>query len=70
VLKCQFVDAFDDVQIFCLVLRAENVPSIKKYGLFKRKVFVTVSNRETTAKTANAWVEGKMAKWNQNLIAL
>ncbi len=57
----------DDVLIFCLVLRAENVPSTKKYGLLKRKVFVTVSNHETTAKTANAPVEGKIANWNQNL---
>jgi hypothetical protein len=55
--------------IFCLVLRAVNVPSIKKYPLIKRKLFVTVSNPETTAnlKTADVRVEGQMAKWNQNL---
>jgi hypothetical protein len=56
--------------IFCLVLRADNVPSIKKYSLLKKKLFVTVSNAETTAKTADVRVEGRMAKWNQNLDAL
>jgi hypothetical protein len=51
------------------VLRAVNIPlaSIKKYPLFKRKLFVTVSNPETTAKTADVRVEGQMAKWNQNM---
>jgi hypothetical protein len=55
--------------IFCLVLRVVNVPNIKKYTLLKRKLFVTVTNPEsrTTAKTADARLEGQMAKWNQNL---
>jgi hypothetical protein len=53
--------------IFCLVLRANNVPSIKKYPFLKRKLLVTVSNPETTAKTADVRVEGQMANWNQNL---
>jgi hypothetical protein len=56
--------------IFCLVLRAHNVPSIKKYPFLKRKLFVTVSNPETTVKTTDVRVEGQMAKWNQNLDAL
>ena len=60
------------LKIFCLVLRAANVPSIKKYVFFKRKVFVTISNRttgntETVKKTADARVEGQMANWNDNL---
>jgi hypothetical protein len=51
-----------------LVLRADNVPSIKKFlFLKKRKLFVTVSNPETMAKTADVWVEGQMANWNQIL---
>ena len=53
-----------------LVLRAVNVPSIKKYCFLKRKLFVTVSNLETTASTANVRVEGHMAKWNQYLDTL
>jgi hypothetical protein len=53
--------------IVCLVLRAINAPNIKKYGFLKRKLFVTVSNSETTAKTAEVRLEGRMAKWNQNL---
>jgi hypothetical protein len=53
--------------IFCSVLRAVNVPNIKKYGFLKRKLLVTVSNPGTTAKTTNIRVEGQMAKWNQNL---
>ena len=53
--------------IACLVLRAINAPNIKKYRFLERKLFVTVSNAETTAKTADVRVEKQMAKWNQNL---
>ena len=54
--------------IFFPVLRADNVAGIKKHPFLKRKVFVTVSNTETTAKTTDVPVEeGQMAKWNQNL---
>jgi hypothetical protein len=53
--------------IFSLVLRAVNAPSIKKYCFQKRKLFVAVSNLETTAKTADVPVERHMANWNQNL---
>jgi hypothetical protein len=67
--KSQFLDA-SMVLIICLVLRAVNIPSIKKYSFIKRKFFVTVSNPETTAKTADVLVEGQMAEWNQNLDAL
>jgi hypothetical protein len=55
------------VLIFFLVLRAVNVSSIKKYFFLKRKLFVTLSNPETTAKTAEVPVERHMANWNQNL---
>ena len=55
------------ILIVSLVLRAVNVPSIKKYRFLKRKLFVTVTNAETTAKTADVPVEGNMAKWNQAL---
>jgi hypothetical protein len=41
-----------------------------KYPLLKRKLFVTVSNAGTTAKTADVRVEGQMAKWNQSLDTL
>ena len=51
----------------CLVLRVDNVPSIKKYRFLKRKLFITVSNPERTAKTKDVPVEGQIAKWNQNL---
>ena len=54
--------------IFSLVLRAVNVPTIKKYRFLKRKLFVTLSSPETTtAKTADVPVERHMANWNQNL---
>jgi hypothetical protein len=55
------------ILIFCLVLRAVNVPSIKKCSFFKRKHYVTVSNADTTAKTADVRVGKQMAQWNQNL---
>ena len=56
--------------IFFLVLRAHNVPSFKKFLFLKRKLFVTVSNTVTTAKTTDVQVEGQMAKWNQSLDVL
>ena len=55
------------VLIFFLVLRAVNVSSIKKYFFLKRKLFVTLSNPETTAKTADVAVERHTANWNQSL---
>jgi hypothetical protein len=58
---------------FSLVLRAENVPTIKKYHLLKRKLFVAVSSDaspETTAKTTDVPVERQTAKWNQILDVL
>jgi len=67
--KSLFLDASVVFNI-CLVVRADNVPCVKKNPFLKRKVFVTVSNLETTAKTADVRVEGQMAKWNQNLDAL
>ena len=54
----------------CLVLRALNVPSIKKYSFLKRKLFVTVSNHGITAKTADVPVKGQTANWNQNVESL
>ena len=33
----------------------------------KRKLYVQVSNPETTVKTADVLVEGHIAKWNQKL---
>jgi hypothetical protein len=56
--------------MFRLVLRADHIPSIKKYYFLKRKLFVTVSNPETTAKTSDVRVQGQMANWNQNLDSL
>ena len=53
--------------IFCLVKRAVNVPYTKKYLFLKRNVFVTLSNPETTAKTAEVPVKRQMANWNQNM---
>jgi len=52
---------------FYLVLKADHVPSIKKYRFLKRKLFITVSNNETMTKTADVRVEGQMANWNQKL---
>ena len=65
----QFLDPSTGSNLL-LVLRAVNVPSIKKYRFLKRKLFVTVSNSKTTAKTADVSAEGHMVKWNQNLNAL
>ena len=44
--------------------------SIMEYPLLKRKLFITVSNAETTAKTADVRVEAHMAKRDQSLDAL
>jgi hypothetical protein len=56
--------------IFGLVVRAYNVPSIKKNRFLKRKFFVTVSKLGTTARTTDVRVQGQIAKWNQKLDAL
>jgi len=56
--------------IFRLVVRAHNVPSIKKRIFSKRKLFVTVSNLGTRAKTTDVQVQGQIAEWNQKLDAL
>ena len=53
--------------IVCLVLRAVNAPIVKKYRFLDRKLFVTVSNAKTTAKTADVRVEKQIAKWDQSL---
>ncbi len=53
-----------------LVVRAHNVPSIKKNIFSRRKLFVTVSNLGTRAKTTDVQVQGQIAKWNQKLDAL
>jgi hypothetical protein len=66
IIKSKFLDNLI-LSIFCLVLRADNVPSIKKHLIKNRMFFVTVSNPETTAKTADVPVERQMANWNQNL---
>ena len=50
-----------------LVHRAENVTNIKKCCFLKRKLFVSVSNPETTAKTADAPLEGHVVTWNKDL---
>ena len=64
--KSLFLDA-RWLLISCLVVRACDVPTIKKNIFTKRKLFVTVSNLETTVNTALVRVEGKVAKWNQKL---
>ena len=68
IIKSKLLDALINL-ILCLVLRADNVPGIKKYPLLKRKLFVSVSNDsdKTMAKTAEALVQGQMAKWNEVL---
>ena len=52
-----------------LVLRADNVPTVKKLRILKRNLFVTVStdNPETTAMTKDVPVKRQMAHWNQKL---
>ena len=67
--KSQSLD-FSTVFKLCLVLRALNVPSIKKYFFLKRKLFVTISNHGITAKTAEVPVKGQTANWNQNVESL
>ena len=54
------------VLIFSIVLHAVNVPNIRKYFL-KRNLCVVVSNSETTMKTKDVPVKGKIANWNENL---
>ena len=66
IIKSKFLDNLT-FSIFCLVLRADNVPSIKKHLFKDRTFFVIVFNPKTTAKTTDVPVERQMAKWNQIL---
>ena len=65
--KFQFFNASIVFNLSFLVLRAVDIPTIKKYRFLNSKVLVIVSSPETTAKTAGVRVEGQMAKWNQKL---
>ena len=50
-----------------LVLRAHNLPPIKKQvGRF----FVTVTNHATIKKTKGVQIDGQTVHWNQRLAAL
>ena len=56
-----------------LVLRADNVPYIKTFGV-KREYFVTISHgvttKKTTKKTKSVQIDGGTAVWDQRLDAL
>ncbi|KAI9436509.1 hypothetical protein BJY52DRAFT_1217862, partial [Lactarius psammicola] len=49
------------------VLRAENVPHIKKRFGLKRRFYVTVVNLATMRKTESVQIDGQMVRWNQRL---
>ncbi len=53
-----------------LVLRARNVPRIKKQFGLKRRFFVTVINHATMKKTESVQIDGQTVHWNQTLGAL
>ncbi|KAH9026531.1 hypothetical protein EDB85DRAFT_2276990 [Lactarius pseudohatsudake] len=54
------------LRIEVTVLRVHN---IKKRRRLKNRVFVTVTNRETTKKTASVSIDGRAAQWDQKLDA-
>ena len=53
-----------------LVLRAHNVPHIKKQLRLEHKFYVTVTNRATTKKTTSVSMEGGTVQWDQKLNVL
>jgi len=53
-----------------LVLRADNIPRIKKQFGLKRRFFVTVANGATVKKTESVEIDGQVVQWNQTLGAL
>jgi len=56
--------------MFSLVLRADNIPHIKRKFGPKRRFFVTVTNLVTTKKTESVQINGQTVQWNQRLGAL
>lgn len=66
--NCSGPSASENTQlrIEVTVLRAHN---IRKRRHLKNRVFVTVTNRETTKKTASVSLEGRAAQWDQKLDA-
>ncbi len=56
--------------ISLLVLRAHNVPRVKKQFALKRRFFVTVTNHATVKKTESVQIDGQTVHWNQRLGAL
>src|SRR6266702_1387624 len=56
--------------MFSLVLRADNIPHIKRKLRPKRRFFVTVTNLVTTKKTESVQINGQTVHWNQRLGAL
>ncbi|KAH9010114.1 hypothetical protein EDB85DRAFT_2282582 [Lactarius pseudohatsudake] len=52
------------------VLRAHDIPHIKRQFSRKRRFFVTVTNLVTTKKTERVQIYGETVVWNQRLSAL
>ncbi|KAH9069788.1 hypothetical protein EDB83DRAFT_2314155 [Lactarius deliciosus] len=53
-----------------IVLRAHDLPRIKKQFGPKKRFYVTVTNHTTTKKTESVQVDGQTVHWNQELDAL
>ncbi|KAI9433078.1 hypothetical protein BJY52DRAFT_1422825, partial [Lactarius psammicola] len=60
-------EGVSQLRVEVTVLRAQNVPHIKKRFGLKRRCFVTVANRATIKKTESVQVDGPTVHWNQKL---
>ncbi|KAH8990257.1 hypothetical protein EDB92DRAFT_779548 [Lactarius akahatsu] len=61
--------SLSQLRVDVTVLRAHNIPDIKRKFSRKRQFFVTVTNLVTTKKTERVQIDGETVLWNQRLSA-
>ncbi|KAH9029534.1 hypothetical protein EDB84DRAFT_1677068 [Lactarius hengduanensis] len=59
--------SLSQLRVQVTVIRADNVPRIKKKFSPKRRFFVTLTNHATMKKTESAPIDGQTVHWNQTL---
>ncbi|KAH9017272.1 hypothetical protein EDB85DRAFT_678770 [Lactarius pseudohatsudake] len=65
--SAQIAESQGDLRVEVTILRARNVPRIKKRFGLKRQFFVTVTDGETEKKTGSVQIDGRTAQWNEML---
>ncbi|KAF8268213.1 hypothetical protein EI94DRAFT_1206671 [Lactarius quietus] len=61
--------SLSQLRVEVIVLRAHDLPRIKKQFGLKRRFFVTVTNHATIKKTESVQIDGQTVHWSQKLEA-